>query len=50
MKFRYDGDSIQRLQRQYIRDRMIGLLTKEQLLNLIHRLDRVSAIVDRCHR
>lgn len=50
MRIRHDGDSIHRLQNQYVRDYQIGLLTREQLANLIHRLDRIAASIERCHR
>jgi hypothetical protein len=36
-------DDIRELEKQYIRDHKRGLLTNSQLLNMIHRLDRISA-------
>lgn len=36
--------NLRELEAQYLKDYQRGLLTKQQLLNLIHRLDRMSAI------
>lgn len=38
------NQTLRELESQYLRDYSRGLLTKQQLLNLIHRLDRMSLI------
>lgn len=39
----WDRDKLKHLEQQYIRDHKRGLLTNSQLLNMVHRLDRISA-------
>ena len=39
-------DRLQELEATYLQDRSKGLLTKVQLLRLLHRLDRISATLD----
>lgn len=36
-------DSVLAMQERYLKDHRMGLLTKQQLLRLIHRLDRIAS-------
>jgi division protein CdvB (Snf7/Vps24/ESCRT-III family) len=40
---KYNHDRLKDLEQQYLKDHKRGLLTNSQLLNMIHRLDRISA-------
>jgi hypothetical protein len=39
---KYKQEKLKALETQYLKDFERGLLTRHQLLNIIHRLDRIS--------